>query len=1287
MKTKITFLFTFLLLVSFSVRSQMVDTVRSLVITEAMTIDSPVSRSYVELTNMGSAAINLSNFELGANAWTLSLAFHTPPTHCTRLPDVMLQPGETYVIAYVRDFAEKRLDLNLPRTWPIIWEKADLQVHEDEGTAGTNEGLDSISKYYGLLPYGGGWAIYLEYHAGGDSAVVDGVFLHIDPVANRIDGTNVEKRGVAGIPLGWGAGNVIVRKTTVTQGVFNWDDSRGTNAEESGWMVIPPRQTGGGAARFFTTIGHHGNVTLNSASVSSEKITVDWANSVMEVPWGIYKDSIMSDYTLADGIGWHYRLSPDVEDSTHRIAVTGDTLIMYGVGESAHRIDFAIVQQAPAANMNLVFPKNLRFQNAAGNVGWSTPFYVTENQPVIDTVGSIEFRTRVDTLFKYLDKAENASWEIVWVDGIQRSDVKQGDILKVTAFDGSIKNYFLDVDDIPEPSHNAGLSAITWPDAPEYFRQNPAWNDDTIPGFNANKLLYNVTLPYGTTNVPAFKAVPANLNARVTENRAVLLSGTVSDRTTSFEVTAEDDTTIRNYSVVFSVEKLPDLIQPFTPDPFISEIVRKEWRQNSFIEITNPGNQPLDLSNYLIIRGWLGQAPSVFFANQKANYNNRFMAYIPGYEYQSLEEWTVNPDIIIKDLSVNPILDPGETFVLAYIESGAGGWAYNSMCDVIWTGQNTLKDDPATGGTQGVKVFNRRDYGMYANNMSPAFLSNTAGAMSVSIYKIMNDSIKNGTKALGDLNDFELIDVFGTYDGVEWAPGGVPLGTHNTYIRRKAGFWKGATLPGINGSWGASNEESEWYYDDWFGIQAKLGLPTEYSAEPYIGENIGLHAMDEVTVYLSTIASYVYKVSDGYVSPQTINGVLPDTKVTDLLLNINKNDAGQILTVIGKEGESIITANDTLMVTSADGVNVTKYVMSIGALNSDAVLTSSVYTISTEGSTRTISGIPVGTSIQEVRANVTKPQSAMLNIIDANDRMVSMQVRNFDTVYVNTQATNNIFFEVIAENGVTIIKYQLQLNLLQSDAFVFSDLYDVNQEARTISLIPGGIRVQEFFNYLTGNEGAVLKLYDKEGLEVLEGNVAYDDVVIVSSPDGTSTKVYVLDFLNEPKGMEAYVVSDVLNVNQLETIISSIQPGLDLNTFYNLVTAAPGSTMTILDAGDLTKTTGQIVPGDQLKVVSGDGQLTVIYTLTLTTGVNPDAGQHAIRVYPNPAQDVVFVEGINGSSVIEVRNILGALVKLVKTENSDLVSIPMNELSSGIYFLNIRTKANNQNITLKVVKK
>ncbi|MCF8346861.1 MAG: T9SS type A sorting domain-containing protein [Bacteroidales bacterium] len=960
-----------------------------------------------------------------------------------------------------------------------------------------------------------------------------------------------------------------------------------------------------------------------------------------------------------------------MEDSTHNIVLSGDTLSMYAVGESLQQIDFEIEQTAAAEDMNLVFPINLQLMNDDQETFWTTPFYVTDGQPEIDTIGSIGFRTRVDTLFKYLEKAENANWELEWVDGEERADLKRGDILKVTAQDGTVKNYFLAVDSIPEPSHNATLSAITWPDAPAFLRESPQWDDDTIPGFEGQtRFIYDVLVPYGTKTIPALKAIPSNLNAKVKEERATLITGTLADRTSTFTVTAEDDTTINVYTVTFSVEKPSELVQPFTPHPIISRLIYRAYGTDMWVEISNPGNQPVDMSKYMIVKGPEGLTPPDIISRISDDYANRYDAYIPGYDYQSEIEWSVQPGIVEKDLTVNPTVEPGGSFVLSRKLRRLNEYWWDS--DIIFT---NITDIPEEIDKKVV---------ITPTGNGPSVMFMHVRGTSYLLLEIINDSIRNGSKGIKDIEDFKIVDVWGDYTGTNWTPAGenVNVGNPKWNFDRKPEFWQGDTLPGYNGSWGETAETSEWvcrndiYYDEngYDGFDGVNGA---------LREGVGSHVFLPITVYNSTVTSYAYIVSDGYQSPQSIEGVSGSSTVADFLANINKNDPDQTLAIIGKSDEDAIANEDTLMVTSADGNNVTKYALFTGALDSDATLQSSVYDISADGSSGVIAGIPVGASVAEVLSNITKPQTALLNIIDDEDQLIPLQVRNYDTVYVNTAATNNVFFEVLAQDGVTKITYQLQLDVSDSDAFVFSDLFEVDQDLQSISLIPTGIRVDEFFASLTVNDGASIKLNDKTGVEVTVGNVAWDDIIVVTSPDGSTTRIYALNFLNEPAGTDAYVVSDVFTVDQLNAVISEIQQSMDVNVFFGLIRVSTGATATLLDADGNEKTTGQIMDTDQLRVVSGNGEVTVTYDLSLVVGINPYV-QSNFAVYPNPARDVIFLEGVNENSEVVIRNILGVVVKQENFRNASSGEITVTDIPAGIYFIYLQNK-NYQSNPLKVV--
>ena len=378
MKPKFTLLFLALpLLLSTAATGQVVDdTVRSVIISEARS-DNPMI-NYIELCNVGDTAVNLKNFEIGGfNKWTD--LYEAAPGNFTRLPDRMLLPEETFVIASATDWSNKNM---YPEYWgrqyPDITEQADLEVHQSESYIDVYDGTyDSVSVYDGVTGWWNGKnCYYLEYHIGGDSAIVDAVRNDLNEAGDRI--TKNGGWDVAGIPRAW-VDYILIRKSSVTRGNTNWDDSRGTNMENSEWTPIPelPQQATH-MQRYWTTVGHHGDATLNDASVSSEVVDIDWENQRITVPWGIYPDSLMDKFILEGGIAWNYHLSPEPEDSVHSIVVTGDSLTMYAVGNELEQIDFHLEQGPPADDVALVFPLNRKWYTETGAFGgWETPFYVT----------------------------------------------------------------------------------------------------------------------------------------------------------------------------------------------------------------------------------------------------------------------------------------------------------------------------------------------------------------------------------------------------------------------------------------------------------------------------------------------------------------------------------------------------------------------------------------------------------------------------------------------------------------------------------------------------------------------------------------------------------------------------------------------------------------------------------------------------------------------------------------------------------------------------------------------
>ena len=75
----------------------------------------------------------------------------------------------------------------------------------------------------------------------------------------------------------------------------------------------------------------------------------------------------------------------------------------------------------------------------------------------------------------------------------------------------------------------------------------------TVTGFAAGTLTYNVSLTAGTTTVPTVTATPTEANATVNITPATSLSGDAAARTTTVEVTSHDQSSVKTYTIVFTV--------------------------------------------------------------------------------------------------------------------------------------------------------------------------------------------------------------------------------------------------------------------------------------------------------------------------------------------------------------------------------------------------------------------------------------------------------------------------------------------------------------------------------------------------------------------------------------------------------------------------------------------------------------------------------------------------------------------------------------------------------------
>jgi Secretion system C-terminal sorting domain len=1276
MKKKLLF---FLMLFTVGALFAQTDTIKTLIISEVRF--DRADHAYVELTNVGTETINLEEFEiLSHHPWTTFPDDRRWPTEphrldgrWTMLPAGTLGPGESYIIAtfhddyeekYAKDVAEWGYSQDYGGQWvtkPELKAMTDLPVHRAESWGPT----DSISVYRELLEsWGGRDVIMVRHHPpAADSCVIDQVGgLFSDEDGSNPDGGNID---VAGFSRATNYAT-LVRRYNVTEG--NLTFVTGNDISESEWIPIPRLREGDDGFEtwrsIFWTVGNHGDYNLDEATLTSSTIDINWTDHVLTVPWGVrHDDSIMYQFDRVPGLAWHYDYNsgPGASEDSLAISVrTGDTLTIYACGIDLDMIKWHIIAAPPTADANWVIP--LKQRDDDGDIPINgTVFEVSHMVPGMDTISEIPFGTRTDSLLLYLEKAPNASWEFVWVDDNARTDLLNGDILKVTAESGAVKEYFLKVQEYRK-ARNADLSAITWPDIPEVYKGLYGWTGDTIPGFSPSKKDYKISVPYDVDGIPALVATNVDPNASHSIARATNLGGSIEERTVTITSVAENDTTIVTYTIVLEKQKSPADIQPWPCDPFISQYTWKADYRHTLMELMNPGPHPMDMSDYMIFCGWVNDpASAIGFGGGEDDWDNRYAKYIPGYKWQDPAVANEH-SLAVQDVNINTNVFPGDVFVLAQIEDQGTDWdGYDNypFADQIDVSFRFLEGDPDyTGNTC---VYNWTGANIY-------------------IWKIVGDSIKEGWKPATDPEDFELVEVFGTGDGTQFLPIGPDYAGDNGQVmawHRKPEVYVGNT--DFNGSFGDTPADSEWTLvtEDTLNDRG-FGWPDYRILLP---DGTGSHFMNDVTHYKSTVSSTVYIVSKGFTDNESIEGLVDGTTVDEFYGNLIKSDPGQALECIAVADGAVLTGTDalldgdTLVVTSVDMVNVTKYIVTVtaGGLSDDALLTSDLYTIDVTDDEGSVSGFDYGTTLKAIVDGVTVPYGASMTIIDANDEPVPLVILNFDTVYVDVQASDQIYLEVIAQNGSDKITYQLLPSSDPSDAFVTSDVYMIDQDLRIVNLVPQGITVAGFLSNLVPAPGATIQMFDKLGYERNEGLIYRDDIIVVTAEDGVTTSTYYITVLNMIATNLAFIESDDYTVDQSAFTITGVIATETVAEFMARISYSEGATVEVTDSDGTPRADGDVVSeGDKVTVVAADGVTTNTYVISTNTSINNKLG-NAISIYPNPSDGIVNISGLEPGNRIRVYNSVGTAVKDVYVY-SGVETISLEDQGSGMYFITINNE-------------
>ena len=183
------------------------------------------------------------------------------------------------------------------------------------------------------------------------------------------------------------------------------------------------------------------------------------------------------------------------------------------------------------------------------------------------------------------------------------------------------------------------------------------------------------------------------------------------------------------------------------------------------------------------------------------------------------------------------------------------------------------------------------------------------------------------------------------------------------------------------------------------------------------------------------------------------------------MTNIIKKNPAQTLEVLHRGGTDAVVSGDTLKVTSKDATNVTNYVLTVSdvGVSDNAILVAkdgSGLTVEVSGNVGTVSGVRFGITLEDLLSNLIKPANSTLRVIDESGNLVPMKYTTAENSYMTVKASDNISLEVTSENSENTITYELVIAEFTDDAaYLYSNVYDVDQDLQLVSLIPIGIKV------------------------------------------------------------------------------------------------------------------------------------------------------------------------------------------------------------------------------------
>jgi hypothetical protein len=275
--------------------------------------------------------------------------------------------------------------------------------------------------------------------------------------------------------------------------------------------------------------------------------------------------------------------------------------------------------------------------------------------------------------------------------------------------------------------------------------------------------------------------------------------------------------------------------------------------------------------------------------------------------------------------------------------------------------------------------------------------------------------------------------------------------------------------------------------------------------------NIGIHVMNPVTNYLSTVTSMKLIVTPGYKGDNlSITGNIADYTPNTIAMVLDKADESQTFAFM--RGDTELTADqsladaDVLVVTSGDGKSITNYKLINSPLDSNTSLTPNAGSGLTITGDK-ISGVTAGMKLRDAMANLGVSSKSIVNILDANGALQPLKMHSIDSMIYDVLVSDKLTVQVVAENN-DMATYSFDFGFASNEAVLLSNIIQIDQDKKFIMEFPENLTAPGLLEMVFTNEGATVSIMDKGGFEREMGFVSIDDRIVVTAADGVTNVIY-----------------------------------------------------------------------------------------------------------------------------------------------------------------------------------